>query len=64
MLLGRAERAEPIIQAFFHALATLLDLLIKRRFEVLLLAFALVFGEGVVHFRDLLVIQPLQQLDG
>ncbi|MNT44498.1 hypothetical protein D3C72_1810270 [compost metagenome] len=39
-------------------------MLIEGWFEVLLLAFALIFGEGVVHLRDLLVIQPLQQFDG
>ncbi|MNF84447.1 hypothetical protein D3C84_668080 [compost metagenome] len=64
LVLRGVERSEPFIQAFFHARATLLDLLLQRRFQVLLLALALVLGEGLVHFRDLIVIQALQQFDG
>ncbi|MCY1437545.1 hypothetical protein D9M71_537110 [compost metagenome] len=64
LLLGGAQWPEPVIQALLHAGAALLDLLVEGGFEVFLLAFAPVLGEGVVHFGDLLVIQPLQQLDG
>jgi hypothetical protein len=59
LLLGWAQRAKPVIQTFLHAIGTLLDLLIEGRFEVFLLPFAQVLGEGIIHFRDLLVIQPL-----
>nr|BFE90575.1 hypothetical protein GCM10020185_11110 [Pseudomonas brassicacearum subsp. brassicacearum] len=64
MALGVGERAEPVVQAFDHAVAAFLDLFLQRRLEVLLLAFALVLDEGGVHVIDLVVVQALQQFDG